>query len=316
MASNLVYSSVDPNAPEIRGYANTTPGFFEATRDNFNAWYPKWGANTINAAVTGVFSALSTIAGTLSANKIYKLYEQQEQLYIENAAEEARRLKLKGDIELRNLEIQHAVAQGTQEMTVAAMGGNLSGSALDMLTQNYKYDVMDERTSSLNTLWEVSNAKQAGYINAIQTAGQAMTLAYGNRNKALAGLGSLIKGMALPLLRDQQQYLDQDARFKIQSDNTTKAFDVLNWYYGEDNLNVSGSVAGLTYDTTGALEASSSGQKEVGITSYLMTEQGIPFADPVTGINVHNGSGEPLPLIQLNLDGSVRTDYSPLDINN
>lgn len=312
MAKGTVYSSVDPNAPGLRGYETISSGGFS---NAFNSWYPRWGANSINAAITGVFSALSNIVGVFSANKVFDLYEDQEKLYIAQANEEARRIQLKGDVELRNLSIKHAVQQGTQEMTAAATGGNLSGSTLDMLTQNYKYDVMDERTSSINTLWEVDNAKRAGYIKAIQTAGQAMQLAYGNRARAIAGIGTGLSTAVGALLKDQQQYRHQDALFQIESDRTTKILERIDSHYGTTGAGLSGSITNFNYSTGGALESSSSNDVQTGITSFLMDENGIPFADPVTGINVHNDSGVSLPLIQLNTDGSVRTDYSPLKIN-
>lgn len=259
--NNYVTSLVDPNAPALRGY-------------NTNAWTPNWGANTINAAVTGIFSGLASIAGALSANKIYKYFEQQEKLYIQNAAEQARRIQLKGDIELRNLEIAHKLEQGQNIVGVAGAGGNLSGSYLDMLTTNYKYNVMDERTSSLNTLWEVDNAKRAGYIQAIETAGQAMNMAYKSRAEALQGLTSFAQSMSSALLKDKRQDIENSARYQI----TNRQLDYL-WRtqvlnpYGYTNTNTSTKINTETSSISEGLKMNT-----------LMS--GYPMANPVTGWGV------------------------------
>lgn len=278
----------------------------------YNAWLPNAGANTANAAVTGLFSALSTLSGALSSNNVYKLYQQQEQLYIQNANEQARRIQLKGDIALRNLEILHATQQGKNELGAAIGGGRLSGSTLDVLVQNHKYNTMDERTSSLQTLWEVDNAKRQGYINAINVAGQAMTLAYKNRANSLAALSSFIRGMSQGLLADKRQAIeDQTGRDLLDLSAKYKNLYLQN-YYGNKDM-VLGEIVG----GGGAVDSYSSGEQETGITSFLMDKSGIPYADPVTGINVHsNNTTTAFPLIQLNEDGSLKTDYDILKINN
>ena len=281
----------------------------------YNAWLPNAGANTANAAVTGIFSALSTLSGALSSTNVYKLYQQQEQLYIQNANEQARRIQLKGDIALRNLEILHTTQQGKNELGAAVGGGRLSGSTLDVLVQNHKYNTMDERTSSLQTLWEVDNAKRQGYINAINVAGQAMTLAYKNRANALNALSSFVRGMSQGLLADKRQAIeDQTGRDLLDLSAKYKNLYLQN-YYGNKDM-VLGEIVGGTA-STGAVDAYSSGAQESGITSFLIDKSGLPYADPVTGINVHkDNNSEALPLIQLNADGSLKTEYDILKINN
>ena len=190
------------------------------------------GANAINAGITGIFTALGTVSDAMSSARIMKYYEQQERAYIQNAEEQARRIQLKGDITLRNLRIKNTIDQGKQELAAAAGRGRLSGSNLDMLVQDYKVAVMDERTSSLQTLWEVENTKREGYIKAINVAGQAMAQAYKGRGQAIAGLG---KGLAAAV-RD----LSADAKFNIeinyqrQGDEWahTTMMEALRHYYG------------------------------------------------------------------------------------
>lgn len=324
MAKSYVYSSTDPSAPPIRGPESALSIGWGMAQNAYNAWQPKWGANTANALVTGILSSLATLSGALVPSRVYELYKEQEQLYIQNADEEARRIRIKGDIELRNLEVAHAISQGKNELAAAASGTNmvtsLSGSSLDLLVQNYKYNTLDERTSSLETLWEIDNAKRQGYINAIQVAGQAMNMAYSARSKSLAALGALIKNTAIPLLKDQQTYITQNANAEMVSNAKTKDWSQFYKKYNDITPGTSASILNLNINpdpaTTGAaVQSSSSAEQQNGITSFLMSEQGIPFADPVTGINVHNGDGVSLPLIQLNLDGSVRNDYNPLKIN-
>lgn len=324
MAKSYVYSSVDPTAPPIRGPESTASIWWGNVQNAYNAWQPKWGANTANALVTGILSSLATLAGALVPSRVYDLYKEQEQLYIQNADEEARRIKIKGDIELRNLEIAHALSQGKNELAAAASGTNMvtniSGSSLDLLVQNYKYNAMDERTSSLETLWEIDNAKRRGYINALQVAGQAMNMAYSARSKSLAALGALIKNTAIPLLKDQQTYISQYGNAEMVSDTATGNWNQFQKIYETGGLTgTSASILNINSGSSSvsgaAVQSSSAAEQQVGITSFLMSEQGIPFADPVTGINVHNSDGVSLPLIQLNLDGSVRDTYDPLKIN-
>ena len=169
-----------------------------------------WGVNTANAAISGAFSALGTISSARAASNVYSYFKKQENEYIQNAIEQSRRTQLKGDIALRNLRIKHLTMQGQNELAVASAGGNMSGSFLDKLVQNHKYNTMDERTSSIQTLWDVSNAKRAGYARAISAAGHAMSTAYTQRNNALAGLTSFAKTMTAGILADKraEQQLD------------------------------------------------------------------------------------------------------------
>lgn len=279
----------------------------------YNAWMPNAGANTANAAVTGVLSALSTLAGSLSSMSVYKLYEQQEQLYIQNANEQARRIQLKGDIALRNLEVLHATQQGKNQLGAAVSGGRLSGSTLDVLVQNYKYNTMDERTASLQTLWEVDNAKRQGYLNAINVAGQSMSLAYKNRGNGLAALSSFIRGMSQGLLADKRQGIeDQTGRELLKLKDYYNNLYLKN-YYGA-GADIMGSVTGYT----GAVDSYSSGVQDSGITSFLMdTSSGSSGTDTATGLSLRNNTNAGmLPLIQLNEDGSIKTNYDILKINN
>lgn len=272
---------------------------------NFSNWLQeptsgvtgKWfqgttNADALNAGITGVFAALGTLAGAMSSSKIMKYYEQQERAYIQNAEEQARRIQLKGDITLRNLRIKNTIDQGKQELAAAAGGGRLSGSNLDMLVQGYKVHVMDERTSSLQTLWEVENTKREGYIKAINVAGQAMAQAYKGRSQAIAGLG---KGLAAAV-RD----LSADAKFNMEINyqrqgdawSHTTMMEALRHYYG-------------LATTSGTAEVLGQDNPVLREKDYI-EGQPVPWSLDSTLQTQYNEASSTglLPLIQVNEDGT------------
>lgn len=219
---------------------------------NFSNWLQeptsgitgKWfqgttNADALNAGVTGLFSALGTISSGITTGRLMKYYEQQEKLYLQNADEQARRIQLKGDIALRNLQIKHELNQGKQELAAAAGGGRLSGSNLDMLVQDYKVAVMDERTSSLQTLWEVENTKRAGYLQSISMAGQAMAQAYKNRGQALAGLGKGLAAAVKDLSADAKSNIEIGYQRSSDEWAHTTAMKALERYYAPDTRSTS-----------------------------------------------------------------------------
>lgn len=264
MAKGYVYSYVDPTADPIRGY------------ETINTSSYAWGSpNIINASVTGLLSGLATIFSAWVPGRVYDYYEQQERLAIENAAEQARRIRIKGDIELRNLEIDNAIMQGKNELAAAASGTNVvtnvSGSMLDMLVQNKRYAALDERTVALETLWAESNAKREGYVNAINVAGQAMTTAYKQRSGMLKALTATVKGFATDLLADKRS--DREIQYYsnlANRDHTMRMGLILNTY-------------GTTIDPTLGYSGSSSGIQQKTASEGISSGFG---TDPNTGINM------------------------------
>lgn len=162
--------------------------------------------NMLNAGATMLFSGLASMLNGWSSSKIYDLYAEQERLYIENAQEQARRLQVKGEFALANLRSKHAIAEGTNELAVAGAGaGSISGSFLDKLMANRKYDTRDELSQGYETLWAVKNAERDGLLKAYSTAGQAYSKAIQQRNNAISGLFSgLAKGVG-SILADMRQ---------------------------------------------------------------------------------------------------------------
>ena len=200
--------------------------------DRYKAFSAQFGAGTAMSAVSGVLAAIGSISGMFSANKMYKLYEQQERMYIANAEKQAERARLKGDIALRNMRIKHLTEQGQDELAVAAAGaGGYSGSFLDKLVQNKKYAIMDERTQSLENVWEIENIKRNGYISAISTAGQAMATANQNKQNAWNSLSSFAKEFVSGVTKDMQAKAHTDLLRDMIRMNAQHEQDMLYWKY-------------------------------------------------------------------------------------
>ena len=165
------------------------------------------GPNLLNASITAALTGIGSFVSAWSSKGIYDMYKQQEQMYIDNANEQARRLQIKGDIALANLAARHAVSQGKNELAVAASGaGSMSGSFVDALAANQRYDIRDEYTQSLSTLYQVSNAKRDGLLQAYSTAGVAYGKAIKQRNAAITGLFKGLAAGVQALAKDKQLY--------------------------------------------------------------------------------------------------------------
>lgn len=208
--------------------------------------------NIANACVTGVLGIIGMIGTVSASSKMQDIYRKQEAAYIDNAMQQARRLQLKGDIELRNLRYQHAISQGQDELAVAAGAhGNLSGSFLDKLVANRKYDDVDERTQSLGTLWSVTEAKRQGYINAMSTAGYAEMAALNARSNIFNTSINSITRAAKSLMDDttaQRQIAAREDLIKYQNAAAIKYLD--EYYYNPSKFNNSAAVtdSGDIYD--------------------------------------------------------------------
>jgi hypothetical protein len=189
-------------------------------------------ASWANAGITLALSGITSLFNAFSSNKIYNMYAEQEKYMIENAAEQARRLQIKGDIALANLKAKHAITEGTNELAIAGAGaGSISGSFLDKLMANRKYDTREEFTQSLDTLYAVDNAKRDGFIQAYNVAGQAMQHAYKQRGEYLS---NFVKGLALAtsdIVSDiKQGYNNEVSRYGIsQKYETERSLNALKY---------------------------------------------------------------------------------------
>ena len=174
--------------------------------------------NVLNASITSTLYGLAAFAEAWSSKSFYNYYEQQEQVYLENAKIQADRLKTAGAIEAANIRAKHAITQGQNELAVVGAGaGSISGSFADYLTANRKNDMRDEYAQDLSTLYAVSNAKRQGLTQAFNTAGQAYAQAIKQRNKSISrifiglaeGVGSILADIRA---KRQADYTNESAR--------------------------------------------------------------------------------------------------------
>lgn len=176
-----------------------------------------------NIALNGFLTGGTAVWSAISARKVYALYKQQEQAYIQSALKQADRTQLKGDIALVSLRAEHADLIGGNKLAVAASGGVLSGSALDKVMQNKQATLMDERTQSLNTIWAVSSIKEQGYYKAISTAAQGQTAAYKMRDQIISNFLGFIGSSAEMISEDIKQYDSDAAKYEDDVTNQNRA---------------------------------------------------------------------------------------------
>lgn len=184
--------------------------------------------NVLNASITSTLYGLAAFAQAWSSKSFYNYYEQQEQVYLENAKVQADRLKTAGAIEAANIRAKHAITQGQNELAVVGAGaGSISGSFADYLTANRKNDMRDEYAQDLSTLYAVSNAKRQGLTQAFNTAGQAYAQAIKQRNASISriftglaeGVGSILADIRA---KRQADYTNESARESQNADYERK----------------------------------------------------------------------------------------------
>lgn len=245
----------------MAGFLDTMSNIWESTQDawgvarnTFNNWQNSWGGagNTTNALVSGALAAMGNLADTFTAKRVLALYERQEKEYIRNAEVQIDRLKLKGEIALRNMYVEHIKSQGVNELAVAASGaGGYSGSMLDKLVENKKYNTMDERTQQLQNLYDIDNVRRQGYISAISAAGQALTYANKNRGNAWNTFSSMFKTISAGINADIRTQQQIDAMNRMQQAADDYRSDVIDYTYGMQNsgLRDFGLGSGITSDS-------------------------------------------------------------------
>lgn len=228
------------------------------------------GGDWANAGITLALSGITGLFNAFSSNKIYNMYKEQEQYILENAAEQARRLQIKGDIALANLNSKHAITEGTNELAVAGAGaGSISGSFLDKLMANRKYDTREEFAQSLDTLYAVDNAKRDGFIQAYSIAGQAMQQAYKQRGDYLTNFAKGLAMASSALVSDVKQgYKNEAIRYGTeQKYRTDRQLDALKFATpGMDSglsgaTGISGSIPSTGYITPNTTDPFKLGQE-------------------------------------------------------
>ena len=125
------------------------------------------------ASTWNVLPAVLTTWSNLLANQgnktQYELYKEQAKSYIDTARQNADLIKQQGEIALRNLRQKHTLQRGNDIVRIAASGGNMSGSNLDVALRKEKIRKMDEAALRGNygnqVMMEMVNGyRQAGNI--------------------------------------------------------------------------------------------------------------------------------------------------------
>lgn len=238
----------------MASFLDTMSDVWNTARDRYLGWQSSWGGvgNTNNALISGALSAIGVLSDTFTARRALNLYEQQEKAYIQNAEEQAKRMRLKGEIALRNLYVEHTKMQGTNELAVAAAGaGGYSGSFLDKLVENKKYNEMDERTQKLQTLFDIDNIRRQGYVQAISTAGSAAAYANKMRSNSWNALSSMLRTISGGINADIRVQQQIGAQQQIRLIERDAALDKIDYLYGMQNsgLRDYGLGSGITPDS-------------------------------------------------------------------
>ena len=110
----------------------------------------------VNNWTSALFATMKSLYANQVPDEVYSLYKQQEQAIVSTANSNAEMVRAKGEVELRNLRYQHDREMGSDIIKVSGSGGNLSGSFLDALLQQRKYQMMDEQSVATNTINQAS----------------------------------------------------------------------------------------------------------------------------------------------------------------
>lgn len=215
-------------------------------------WYQRVnGASWFNAGMTIALSAIPSLIDAFTSSKIYNLYREQERLAIENAEIQAKRLERRGALALANLETKHAILQGKNELALAGAGaGAISGSALDKLVSNKKYDTREEYAQSLETLYAVDNARRDGLINAMSVAGSAASAAYDKRGKYISNLIGGIQKATDSITTDIKQTYLQEIKVAARDAEYQKLLNRAKAFYNIPQENTSLNIQSIDSSST------------------------------------------------------------------
>lgn len=173
----------------------------------------------VNNWTSALFATMKSLYANQVPDEVYSLYKQQEQAIISTANSNAEMVRAKGEVELRNLRYQHDREMGSDIIKVSGSGGNLSGSFLDALIQQRKYQMMDEQTVATNTINQASAIMKEGYRNAANVALQAQNMAQKQRHGIF---GAIMAGV--------DKYFELSYKDKAEAARQSAAEDTLtNW---------------------------------------------------------------------------------------
>lgn len=150
-----------------------------------------WNAGTWNV-LPAVLTTWSNLLANQGNKSSYELYKEQAKSYIETAKMNADLIKSEGEIALRNLEYKNKLQRGNDVVRVAASGGNLSGSNLDVLVRKEKIRKMNETTLKAN----YSNQIMLEMVNGYRQAGQTyLNLSAKAKADKYTAIASILKGV-------------------------------------------------------------------------------------------------------------------------
>lgn len=173
----------------------------------------------VNNWTSALFATMKSLYANQVPDEVYSLYKQQEQAIVSTANSNAEMVRAKGEVELRNLRYQHDREMGSDIIKVSGSGGNLSGSFLDALLQQRKYQMMDEQTVVTNTINQASAIMKEGYRNAANVALQAQNMAQKQRHGVF---GAIMAGV--------DKYFELSYKDKAEAARQSAAEDTLtNW---------------------------------------------------------------------------------------
>lgn len=150
-----------------------------------------WNAGTWNV-LPAVLTTWSNLLANQGNKSSYDLYKEQAKSYIETAKMNADLIKSEGEIALRNLEYKNKLQRGNDIVRVAASGGHLSGSNLDVLVRKEKIRKMNETTLKAN----YSNQVMLEMVNGYRQAGQTyLNLSAKAKADKYTAIASILKGV-------------------------------------------------------------------------------------------------------------------------
>ena len=208
-----------------------------------------WNSGTWNV-LPAVLTTWSNLIGTRSHKSEYELYKEQARNYIDTARSNAELIRSKGEIALRNLVYKDKLERGRDVATLGAAGGNLSGSALDVLVQKEKVRKMDEQTLKANysnqAMMEIVNGyRQAGNTYGVLAA-KADADKWGVWASILKGVEAYV-GLSVRDAKDAKAGIEKSKR--VQNSYDVQLQGLKDYYYGTPTSQVLNANTNGTYDS-------------------------------------------------------------------
>lgn len=194
--------------------------------------FGNWNAGTWNVlpAVLTTWSNLLNVQGNKTS---YELYKEQARNYIDTAEKNAKLIEDQGAIALRNLQYKNKLQRGNDVLRIAASGGNMSGTNLDIVARKEKIRAMNEMALKGNYQNQIMMELSNGYRKAAMTYGELAAKAGADKVGALA---SILKGLEVYVglsVRDAKVQSEKTAQKDVIDYDKQAAFDYLDYRYSK-----------------------------------------------------------------------------------